>query len=186
MGPQGLQGEKGNPGDCVACPCHCDETEFAQLYSILDQTLLASTGIDAAGGAVLFEQLVHATANIDVSNAAALGEIKILKAGWYTIEQEVCGALNPLSSPLISWGLAFFKNGAIIPGSLFVDMTLSPEQQANNTSTLFIGHLDAGDVLTLNNMTQQNLILNAFAAGTFGIYAQSNSASFRIASLKLD
>jgi len=188
QGPQGNPGEQGLqgiPGDCIECPCECDEREFAQVYSQLDQVLTASPGINAAGGAILFETAIFATPNIDVTNAGVNGEIKVLKAGWYTVEQEVCANLNPLSEPLIAWGLALFRNGALVPGTMFVDMTLSPVQQANNTSEFFVVFLNAGDVVSLHNMTTQNLNLNAIAAGTFGINAQSNSASFRIASFKL-
>jgi len=190
MGPQGepgLQGLQGVPGDCVQCPCDCEphENEFAQVYSNLDQNLAASGGINLAGGVILFENNVFASPNIDISNANINGEIKVNKSGWYTVEQEVCANLNPLSEPLIAWGLALFKNGALVPGTTFVDMTLSPVQQANNTSSLFLMFLAAGDVISLHNMTAQNLNLNAISAGTFGINAQSNSASLRIASVKL-
>ena len=169
----------------VECDCCNDEREFAQVYSITDQALLASGGINAAGGVVLFENNVFNTPGIDVTNAGINGEIKVLKAGWYTIEQEVCANLNPLSEPLIAWGLGLFRNGVLVPGSMIVDMTLSPVQQVNNTGALILIFLAANDVLTLNNMTTQNLNLNAIAAGTFGLNAQSNAASLRIASLKL-
>lgn len=188
MGPQGIpgdQGLQGVPGDCIECPCHCEDKEFAQVYSITDQNLVASPGINLPGGVVLFENTVFATPNIDVTNAALLGQIKVLKAGWYTIEQEVCANLNPLAEPLIAWGLAIFKNGILVPGTMFVDMTLSPVQQANNTSALFLIFLNANDVIELHNMTVQNLNLNAIVAGTFGINAQSNAASLRISSIKL-
>jgi hypothetical protein len=183
-GPQGLQGV---PGDCVQCPCDCEpvKPEFAQIYSAVDQNLAASPGINAAGGAILFENNVFATANIDLTNANINGQVKFLKGGWYSIEQEVCANLNPLSEPLIAWGLALFRNGVLVAGTTFVDMTLSPVQQANNTSSLFLILLAAGDVITLNNMTTQNLNLNAIPAGVSGINAQSNSASLRIASIKL-
>ncbi|MFI5405456.1 MAG: hypothetical protein ACHQ1D_02965 [Nitrososphaerales archaeon] len=186
VGPAGEQGPMGPKGDCIECPCDCkpEEPEFAQVYSTADQNLFASPGINLPGGVVLFENAVFATPNIDITNAALLGQIKVNKAGWYTIEQSVCGTLNPLSAPLIVWGLAIFKNGLIIPGTTFVDMTLSPDQQANNTSSLIIVFLNVGDVLELHNMTTQNLLLNAIAAGTNGINAQSNSASFKIASIK--
>jgi hypothetical protein len=194
-GAQGVQGLQGNPGeqglqgpkgDCVECPCDCLADEFAQVYSQVNQNLVGSPGLNLGGGAVKFEALAVNSPGVDVSNAAALGEVKVLKAGWYTVEHEVCGSLNPLSAPLIAWGLAVFKNGVLVPGTTFVDMTLSPDQQANNTGSLFIMHLDANDVLTLHNICTQNLLLNAIPGGSMGINAQANSASFRLASLKLD
>lgn len=182
MGPQGLQGQQGPKGDCVACPCDC-AIEYAQVYSQMNQTLALSPGIDMAGGVVVFEKTQVVTSGIDISNAAINGQIKINKAGWYRIQKDVCGALNPLPSPLIAWGLALFINGSIIPGSVFVDMTLSPDQQANETSSLFFVHFNVGDVLTLNNMCIQSLLLNAVVAG---VNSQSNSASLTIQLLKAD
>lgn len=191
MGPQGVPGEQGlqgPKGDCIECPCDCDDEdqEFCQIYSIMNQNIISSPGINLAGGPVLFEKLVFSTSNIDVSNAGITGEIKINKKGWYVVQKEVCGALNPVSAPLISWGLSLFKNGLLVPGTTFTDMTLSPDQQANETSAIFLIHFDKGDVLTLNNMCIQNLLLNAFAGGSFGINAQSNSASILIRSVEFN
>jgi hypothetical protein len=189
MGPQGVpgpQGLQGVPGDCVECPCECEpEFEFAQIYSDQPQALVVSPGANLAGGPVLFNNIFTNTPAIDLTNVNLNGEIKFLKAGWYRVYEQVCATLNPLSAPLIVWGLALFKNGVLVPGTLFVDMTLSPDQQANNTGALSLVHFDVNDVLTLNNMTVQQLLLTAPGIGS-GVNAQSASASMQIHLLKAD
>lgn len=183
MGPQGLEGQQGPKGDCVACPCDCDELEYCQVYSQLSQVLSPSLGLNMAGQVVLFEKVVVSTANIDVSQVGINGTIKINKKGWYRFTKEVSGALNPLSAPLISWGLALFQNGVIVNGSTFVDMTLSPDQQSNETSANFLLFCNIGDVISLNNMCVQTLLLNAINPG---VNALANSASLNIISIDLD
>ncbi len=185
QGPMGLQGIQGIPGDCVECPCDCEPIEYAQIHSDVGQSLALSPGLNLAGGPVLFNNVDVSTANIDVSNVGINGEIKFLKAGWYRVYDQVCGTLNPLSSPLIVWGLALFKNGLIVPGTIFVDMTLSPDQQANETSAVSLVHFNVGDVLTINNMTIQTLLLTAPNAA-LGVNAQANSASMQIQLVKAD
>jgi uncharacterized protein (DUF486 family) len=185
-GPKGDQGPQGVPGDCVECPCDCNpDFEYAQLYSDQPQALAVSPGFNMSGGAVLFNNVAVSTPGIDVTNAGINGEVKILKAGWYRILDQVCATLNPLSAPLIAWGLALFKNGAIVPGTTFVDMTLSPEQAANNTGAIALVHFNANDVLSLNNMCVQQLLLTAPGPAQ-GINAQSGSASMQIQLVKAD
>ena len=182
MGPQGLQGDQGPKGDCVACPCDC-AGEWLQIWSAVNQNLAPSLGSNIAGGAVLFEQSSFVSPGFDISQAAIAGVVKVLKAGLYNVQLQVCGTLNPLSAPLIAWGLALFKNAGIIFGTTFVDMTLSPDQQSNETSAQFLIHFDAGDLLTLHNMCSQNLLLNTVAPG---VNCAVNSASMNIVLVKAD
>ncbi len=183
MGPQGLQGQPGPKGDCVACPCHCDEPEFAEVFSTLPQDLAASAGPNLAGGVVKLEHTIFSTANIDVSNAAVNGKIVINKAGWYDVYTGMCGALNPISSPLPVWTLSLFQNGAIVPGSTFANMTLSPEQKSNEVVADVFVHCAVGDVLELANTS--NAMIN-LTAPTVGTNAQTNSAYVKIILLKAD
>jgi hypothetical protein len=124
MGPQGIQGV---PGTCVECENDCDcDPEFAEVYSNLPQLLSASPGPNLAGQVVTLENTIFATPNIDVSQAAVNGKITINKAGWYDVATGICGALNPIPSPLPVWTLSLFKNGVYVPGSTFANMTISP------------------------------------------------------------
>ncbi len=181
QGPQGMQGLQGVPGDCVECPCECDAPEYCSVYSQSLQTLAPSPGLDLPGGVVLFELAVHDSANIDCSMAGITGNIVVNKTGWYRVFKCVNGTLNPLSAPLLSWGLSLFKNGAIVPGSCFVNMTLSPDQQDNQVNTIFLIHFMAGDVLSLHNMSTSSLILNNVAPG---VNTQCNSASLQLQSVE--
>jgi hypothetical protein len=182
-GPQGNPGEQGIqgvPGDCVECPCDC-KVEYAFLYSLLSQTLALSPALNTAGGVVLYENAPWVSSGIDVSNAAITGEIVINTAGLYRIQKEICGALNPVSFPLTAWGLSVFVNGVLVAGSTFVDMTLSPDQQANETSSVELVYFNVGDKLTICNMSTKTLNLNG---GVVGVNCATNSASLNIALVK--
>ncbi len=182
MGPQGLQGIQGIAGSCVNC-MSSGSPEFAEVYSSKAQSLTASPGLNMPGQAVLLENTVFATSNIDVSQAAVTGKITINLAGWYDVATGLCGALNPIPSPLPVWTLSIFNNGIIVPGSTFANMTLSPEQQSNEIVADVFVHFNVGDVLTLNN-TSTNPI--ALTAPTLGTNAQPNSAYVKLILLKAD
>jgi len=184
MGPQGPKGDQGSKGDCVACPCDCDkDAEFAEVYSILPQDLAASPGANLAGTVVKLENTIVATANIDVSQAATNGKVTVNKAGWYDIATGMSGALNPIASPLPVWTLSLFKNGLIVPGSTFANMTLSPEQKANEVVADVFVHCLAGDVIELANTSSALVNLTAPSLGT---NAQTNSAYMKLILLKAD
>lgn len=182
MGPQGLMGQQGPKGDCIACPCDC-APEFAEVYSVKQQLLAASPGPNMGGDSVLLENTVVATANIDVSNAATLGHIIINKAGWYDVAMGMCGALNPIPSPLPVWTLSLFKNTVIVPGSTFANMTLSPEQKSNEIVADVFVHCNVGDLLEVANTSINQITLTS---PTIGTNAATNSAYLKIVLLKAD
>lgn len=184
QGPAGPQGLQGIPGKCDdGGDCHCPEPEFAEVYSILPQDLGASLGPNLAGDVVKLENTVYATTNIDVSQAAINGKVIVNRAGWYDVYTGMCGALPTIASPLPVWTLSLFKNGAIIPGSTFANMTLSPEQKSNEVTADVFVHCDVGDILELAN-TSTSLI--NLTAPTLGTNAQTNSAYLKIIMLKAD
>jgi hypothetical protein len=191
-GPQGLQGEmgiqgpQGIPGSCVNCrdthptpppPPFGSNAEFAEVYSKANQALAASPGTNLAGGLVLLENTIYATPNIDVSNASVNGQIVVNKAGWYDIATGICGALNPIPSPLPVWTLSLFKNGVLVPGSTFANQTISPEQQSNEIVADVYVKLAAGDVLTLANTSSSVVNINS---PTLGTNAAPSSAYLKI------
>lgn len=204
MGPQGLQGQ---PGNCVNCPGEKGDKgdpgipgpagpkgdpgtfpdkykpEYAEVVSQVGQHLTASPGPNLAGQIVKLEATVKATANIDVSQAAANGKITIKRAGWYDVFTAFCGALDVLDSPLPVWSLSLFKNGTIIPYSTFVNMTISPEQKANVILGDVFVHFDVNDVLELANTSDAAIDLTAPTNGT---NAQPNSAFIKLILLEAD
>ena len=183
QGNPGLQGIQGVPGDCVECPCHCDDPEFAEVYSILPQNLAASPGVNLAGQVVMLENTIFATPNIDVSQAGINGKITINRAGWYDVATGICGALNPIASPLPCWTLSLFKNGIYVPGSTFANQTISPEQKANEIVADVFVHFNVGDVLTLANTSSAAVVVSA---PTLGTNAQASSAYMKLILLKAD
>jgi hypothetical protein len=184
-GPQGIQGPKGDKGDCMQCEneCHCPEPEFAEVFSITTQDLGASPGPNLAGQTVVLENTIFNTPNIDLSMASINGKVKINRAGWYDVFTGMCGSLNPVSSPLPVWTLSLFKNGIIVPGSTFANMTLSPEQKANEICADVLVHFLVGDIVELANTSVSNVVLTA---PTFGTNAPTNSAYLKLILLKAD
>lgn len=183
QGPQGEQGPKGVPGDCVECPCHCDDPEFAEVYSVLTQTLAPSPAPFMPGQVVILENTLYASPNIDVTQAIVNGKIIINKAGWYDVYTGICGYLNPIASPLPCWTLSLFKNGMYVPGSTFANQTISPEQKSNEIVADVFVHFNKGDVLELANTS--TAIVN-MAAPTLGTNAPANSAYMKLILLKAD
>lgn len=180
-GPQGQQGIQGVPGNCVECPCNCDSPEFAEAYSQVSQQLSPSPGPNLAGGTVTLENLIVATAHIDASQVASLGQMKVMRAGWYDVAAGMTGTLNPIPAPLPVWTLSLFLNGTIVPGSTFSNVPLSPAQASNEITADTYVYFNVGDVLTLANTSTASVFLSA---PTLGTNAQTNSAYLKIVLLR--
>lgn len=71
----------------------------------------------------------------------------------------------------------------IVPGSTFANMTLSPEQKANEIVADVFVHFNAGDSLQLANTSNATVVLTA---PTLGTNAQTNSAYLKLILLKAD
>jgi hypothetical protein len=180
QGAQGLQGIQGIPGDCVECE-RDDHNEFAEVYSQLPQELAPSPGTNLAGGTVLFEKTIVATANIDASMAASQGKLVINEAGWYDVAAGMTGTLNPIPAPLPVWTLSLFLNGVIVAGSTFSNVPLSPAQASNEITADTYVYCNVGDVLTLANTSTAPVFLSA---PTLGTNAQTNSAYLKVELLR--
>jgi len=112
-----------------------------------------------------------------------MGRVTVKKAGWYDVYTGMSGSLNPIASPLPVWSLSLFKNGILVPGSTFANMTLSPEQKANEIVADVFVHFNAGDYLELANTSNAAIELTAPSLGT---NAQTNSAYMKLVLLKAD
>ncbi len=161
----------------------CDKPEFAEVYSTITQTLTQSPGANLSGQVVLLENTIYSTSMIDVSQAAINGKVFVNKAGWYDVYTGMSGSLNPIASPLPVWSLSLFKNGTLVPGSTFANMTLSPEQKANEIVADVFVHFDAGDYIELANTSDATIVLTAPSLGT---NAQTNSAYMKLVLLQAD
>jgi len=163
--------------------CECPKPEYAEVYSQVNQTLAASPGPNQKGGVAMLEKTIFSTSGIDVSQAAGNGKIIINKAGKYDVYTGICGALNPIQSPLKVWTLSLFLNGVIVPASTFASMTISPEQKSNQVVADVFLHLAKGDYLQLCNTSDSVIELTAPTLGTF---AQPNSAYLKLILLEAD
>ncbi len=186
QGPQGVmgaQGPVGPKGECVDCTSAGSSVEFCEVYSVIDQQLAASPGVNLAGQVAQLENTIVATAGLDVSKASVNGEITVNVAGWYDVSVGVCGALNPISSPIPAWTFSLFRNGTLIPASTFANVTISPEQKANEISADIFVHFAKGDTLVLANTSTNSILINA---NFMGSNAVSTSAYLKLALLKAD
>ncbi len=181
QGPQGEQGIQGVPGNCVECPCSCEEPQFAEAYSQVNQDLKFSPGPNLAGGIVLLENTIVATSAIDASQAAVTGSFTVNIAGWYDITAAMTGTLNPIPAPLPVWTLSLFLNGNIVPGSTFSNVPLSPAQASNEISADIYVYLNVGDTIWLANTSTADVFLSA---PTLGTNAQTNSAYVKVQLLR--
>lgn len=181
VGPQGNQGPQGIPGNCIECPCDCDELEFAEVYSQSAQQLLPSAAANQPGGVVKLENTIVATSNIDTSMTASLGQVRVNLAGWYDVAAGMTGTLNPIPAPLPVWTLSLFLNGVIVPGSTFSNVPLSPAQASNEITADTYVYFNVGDTLTLANTSTAPVFLSA---PTLGTNAQTNSAYLKLVLLR--
>lgn len=163
-------------------PCK-NSTEYAEVYSTQAQTLSPSTGVNLPGQVCLLENTIITTANIDVSQAKTTGVITFNKSGWYDVATGICGALNPVPTPLPVWTLSLFKNGILVPGSTFANLTISPTQQANEIVADVYVHFNKGDKLTLNSTSTLPVFLSS---PTLGTNARPSSAYMKISLLQED
>jgi len=193
QGPQGIQGEQGIAGSCVNCPGGSGPIppvgtgmEFAEVYSTTAQLLTASPGLNMPGQVALLENSVHATANIDISNAATTGQIKINKAGWYDVATGVAAFMNPIPAPLPVFSVALFLNGVLVKGSPFANLPLSPAQASNEVVADVFVHCNVGDALTLANTSTAPINLSSIMQGTNGTNVTTNSAYLKITLLLAD
>jgi Collagen triple helix repeat (20 copies) len=182
QGPMGLQGIQGIPGECKQALCDCP-SEFAEVGSIIQQNTMPSPGTNMPGGTVTLELPIFSTSNIDISMAGSNGNITVNKAGWYRVSYGVCGSLNPVVSPLPVWTFSLFKNNNIVPGSTFSNMTISPEQKANEIVCEVFVHFMVGDTIMMANTSTSSVVLTAPSLGT---NAQTNSAYLSLILLRAD
>lgn len=171
QGPQGLQGLTGAEGPIgpqgpKGDSCEPCKNEFAAVYSVIAQTLIESPGINLTGGVATFENTIVATSGIDVSMAASTGLITVKVAGWYDVASGICGALNPLPSPLPCWTVSLFRNGVIVAGSTFSNQAVSPEEQSNEITADVYMLFAAGDTLQLASTSTNKVILSSPTLGT--------------------
>lgn len=192
-GPQGVMGPQGLQGACINChdkphpkPPRCP-IEFAQAYSIVNQNLAASPGINLPGDSVLYNTLKTATAGVDVSQISISGEIIFKVAGWYEVGSGATGFLNPVPAPLPVWTLSMFKNNVVIPGTTFSNIPLSPAQGSNELTAESFEHFQVGDRLKVANTSTNPVFLVAPPIGSNpGTNVQTSSAYLKVRLISCD
>jgi len=157
MGAQGPQGPQGPPGK--DCEEHCCQPCYGSIYSLMDQHI-HQEGI--AGDIATFEHVSVSYGDCLDWSLASQGIVKVLKSGDYKLEWSANGMLAPpFNSPVPSWGLGIYKNGAIIPGTAVAGFSQSPDDDATCLTQLLNASLLAGDMLVLKNISTFPIFLKA-------------------------
>ena len=165
QGPQGLQGPAGK--DCEPRPpgedCCC--STWANVYATTPQVIDAYS---AGNDFVLFDAQNSVTAaDFDLTMMNVDGSIKFLKHGIYHIAWLLQARISPpVVSPVPSWSFGFWKNGILVPGSIYSGFTQAPGDDACHSSSELIIEIMAGDVLKLRNTSVSRVLLNPNVTGS--------------------
>jgi hypothetical protein len=108
-----------------------------------------------------------ATAAFDLSSAAATGEIKVLKHGWYALQWGFDGViLPPIPTPVPAFSLSIYKNGVQQPSSSSGSFAISPDDICTNIATTIIIECGVGDLIKLVNTSTMTLKATAVVLGS--------------------
>jgi hypothetical protein len=106
-------------------------------------------------------------ADFDLSMMNIDGSIKFLKHGFYHIAWLLQARISPpVPQPVPSWSFGFWKNGVLVPGSIYSGFTQAPGDDACHSSSELIIELQANDVLKLRNTSISQVLLNPNVTGS--------------------
>lgn len=167
IGPQGPAGPQGTVGPVGPCCPGTVGSQFANLYSNLDQTITPSLGTNLPGSAVLFETASAGTTSlIDTSMAGVTGEVTVNAGGIYrvlfTVEES---SVTPNPGDTLAFSL--FLDGVIVPGSTFSTILFAPQGDDisyNVSGEVFVA-INAGQTLTLASSSTVPMALTSVSTG---------------------
>lgn len=164
MGPEGPQGLQGVPGRDCDCTQECGCVRYFNIYSATKQFKGAYL---SATDAVLFDnQNQVSVGDFDLSLMNVNGSITFLNHGIYRIGYEVEGRITPpVPDPVPAWALGLFRNGTLIPGSVFSGFTQAPSDDTTHITGGVIIEMFAGDVLILKNVSTFPLSMDPMSIG---------------------
>lgn len=185
-GPQGLQGMPGKDGDQgpmgpsgsgaqgpagpvgpmgPAGPSGSTAARYTNVYASVTQLV---TPYNTAGDAVLFDSInTQSAGDFDLSLLASKGEIKFLKSGVYHMSWQLQARITPpLPSPVPSWSFGFWKNGVLVPGSIYSGFNSSPDDDACHSTGEVQFSIVAGDILKLRNTSVSSVSLDPAVNGS--------------------
>jgi hypothetical protein len=118
------------------------------------------------GASAFFELVSATTTDFDVNLAPITGDITALKKGYYSVQWEVDGMLTDVIFPPPSWSFGIYINGLLVASSTSGSTTLSLEDVVTNNSGSSIFLLNAGDVVSLKNISLNAVSLVSNPVGT--------------------
>jgi len=166
QGPQGLQGPPGkcNPEDCQGGGSAACEM-FANVYASVAQ-VVGSFG--AANDMVLFDkQNAVSVGDFDLTQMNTTGDVKFLKHGIYHMQWQLQARVTPpVPDPVPSWSFGFWRNGVLVPGSIYSGFTQAPGDDACHSTGDVIIEVQANDMLKLRNTSVSSVNLNPNVTGS--------------------
>ena len=163
QGPQGLQGAPGKDCDSTGHDCCCER--WANVYATQAQVIGAYS---SATDTVKFDaQNQVSPGSFDLTMAAATGDVKFLKHGFYHLAWQLQARIvPPVPSPVPSWSFGFWLNGVLVPGSIYSGFTQAPGDDACHSTGDVIIEIFAGDTLRLRNTSVSAVNLNPSVTGS--------------------
>lgn len=176
-GPQGSVGTQGATGPQGPCCPTSVGSQFASLYSNMDQTISASTGSNLPGGAVILENASPGTTSlINTSLASTTGEVIVNAAGTYRVFFSVEAGPDSMMAEDLSFSL--FLDGVRVPGSTFSTLMSAPESPT-------VSHNITGEVYVAIG-TGQKLKVASSSTSTINLSSASSGSTAPITSGSLD
>lgn len=168
IGPTGSQGPRGVMGP-AGKDCDCSQTGDSAIYANLyaTQPQIVDPYLGATDYVKLDAQNAVSAGDFDLTAANTSGEIKFLKHGIYNLSWELQARITtPVPVPVPSWSFGFWRNGALVPGSIYSGYTQSPNDDAAHSNGEIIIEVQAGDVLKLRNTSISSVNLNPSIIGS--------------------
>jgi hypothetical protein len=169
QGPQGVVGQQGIQGipgkDCEGPSGNCCNERFASLYAAQAQLIGAyNTATDAV---LLDSQSSVSVGDFDLSMKNINGDIKFLKHGIYNLRWQLQARITtPVPVPVPSWSFGFWKNGVLVPGSIYSGFTQAPGDDACHSTGDVSIEVFAGDTIRLRNTSISTVNLNPNVTGS--------------------
>lgn len=169
MGLQGVQGLQGPPGICTPEQCHGQGREACEIYANLyaTQPQIINPYLGATDYVKFDAQNAVSAGDFDLTNANTTGEIKFLRHAIYNLSWELQARIaTPVPVPVPSWSFGFWRNGVLVPGSIYSGYTQSPNDDAAHSNGEIILEVQAGDILKLRNASVSAINLNPNVTGS--------------------
>lgn len=153
MGPQGPQGVSGGGSIC----------------SVYSQALQVIQPFGSPGSVVTFGNAseVFPPSDYDISGAPSNGELVVMTHGIYLVTYTIEAAISaPIPIPILPWSFGLYLDGVLVPGTVHAGFTENTLNQPSEINERRAFEILPGQVLTLQNTSNQVIAFNPTIEGT--------------------